>query len=146
MENIAVFLRRLNTAATVLVTLLLCHQCIDIYRIGHRPENFANGVYRSPVFSAEIVADRLLRLAPVLIPYALLIVTCFLLPSKKHRETKQSPTPHSVRYPSLPNVTIPRLILAVLALVFIILGVMNGGARDVFVKAVNICTECIGLG
>ncbi|MFR0735032.1 MAG: CD1871A family CXXC motif-containing protein [Oscillospiraceae bacterium] len=23
---------------------------------------------------------------------------------------------------------------------------MNGGLRDVLVKAVNICTECIGLG
>ena len=25
-------------------------------------------------------------------------------------------------------------------------GVLNGGLRDVLVKAVNICTECIGLG
>ena len=31
-------------------------------------------------------------------------------------------------------------------IVFIVLGVMNGGLRDVLVKAVNICTECIGLG
>lgn len=34
----------------------------------------------------------------------------------------------------------------VLAVVFIILGIVNGGANDVLVKAVNICTECIGLG
>ena len=32
------------------------------------------------------------------------------------------------------------------AIVFIVLGVMNGGLRDVLVKAINICTECIGLG
>lgn len=36
-------------------------------------------------------------------------------------------------------------ILAV-ALCFIILGAINGGAYDVYVKAINICTECIGLG
>ena len=33
-----------------------------------------------------------------------------------------------------------------LALVLIVLGAANGGARDVLVKAINICTECIGLG
>ncbi len=33
-----------------------------------------------------------------------------------------------------------------LAVVFIVLGVLNGGMRDVFGKAVRICTECIGLG
>ena len=25
-------------------------------------------------------------------------------------------------------------------------GIMNGGLRDVLIKAINICTECIGLG
>lgn len=39
-----------------------------------------------------------------------------------------------------------RLILYAAAVVFIVLGVMNGGLYDVLVKAVNICTECIGLG
>ena len=36
------------------------------------------------------------------------------------------------------------LILAAVAL--ILLGLFNGGALDVFYKAANICTECIGLG
>ena len=36
--------------------------------------------------------------------------------------------------------------VAAIAVTFIILGVFNGGARDVLVKAINICTECIGLG
>lgn len=39
-----------------------------------------------------------------------------------------------------------RIALYVLAVLFIILGVINGGLRDVLVKAINICTECIGLG
>lgn len=34
----------------------------------------------------------------------------------------------------------------VVALVFFILGILNGGAEDVWSKAINICTECIGLG
>ena len=39
-----------------------------------------------------------------------------------------------------------RGIVLVIAITFIILGIFNGGARDVLIKAINICTECIGLG
>ena len=37
---------------------------------------------------------------------------------------------------------------AVIALAFLMiaLGIVNGGLWDVLVKAINICTECIGLG
>ena len=30
--------------------------------------------------------------------------------------------------------------------IMIVLGINNGGMRDVLIKAINICTECIGLG
>lgn len=39
-----------------------------------------------------------------------------------------------------------RGVVFVLAVTFIILGIFNGGARDVLIKAINICTECIGIG
>ena len=39
-----------------------------------------------------------------------------------------------------------RTALYAVALALIIAGVMNGGMRDVLIKAINICTECIGLG
>ena len=39
-----------------------------------------------------------------------------------------------------------RVALYALALGLILAGVMNGGMRDVLIKAINICTECIGLG
>ena len=32
------------------------------------------------------------------------------------------------------------------AVALVILGILNGGLRDVLAKAVKICTECIGLG
>ena len=44
-----------------------------------------------------------------------------------------------------PELIIRYAILAV-AIVFIALGVFNGGMKDVLAKAVKICTECIGLG
>lgn len=39
-----------------------------------------------------------------------------------------------------------RIALALIAIILIVSGIFNGGMRDVLVKAVNICTECIGLG
>lgn len=42
--------------------------------------------------------------------------------------------------------TILRSLIAVVAIVFIVIGIFNGGAADVLLKAIAICTECIGLG
>ncbi len=39
-----------------------------------------------------------------------------------------------------------RIAVGVVAVAFIIAGVINGGAGSVLTKAINICTECIGLG
>ena len=39
-----------------------------------------------------------------------------------------------------------RIIVLVLAVIFIIAGIFNGSMRDVLYKAIKICTECIGLG
>ncbi|MBQ7802055.1 MAG: hypothetical protein IJ375_07010 [Oscillospiraceae bacterium] len=39
-----------------------------------------------------------------------------------------------------------RNVIAVLALAFLIYGFCAGGTADVLTKAVNICTECVGLG
>ena len=43
-------------------------------------------------------------------------------------------------------INIARISILVIAVIFIITGIYNGGAEDVFNKAINICTECIGLG
>ena len=44
------------------------------------------------------------------------------------------------------GIPVIRVVLLAAAVLFIMLGVMNGGLYDVLVKAINICTECIGLG
>lgn len=35
--------------------------------------------------------------------------------------------------------------ILIISVLFIILGIFNGGVKDVLTKAINICTECIGL-
>lgn len=39
-----------------------------------------------------------------------------------------------------------RIALAVIAVVLCVVGVFNGGMDDILKKAINICTQCIGLG
>ena len=39
-----------------------------------------------------------------------------------------------------------RIAVAAVALAFIVIGIFNGGMAEVLSKAINICTECIGLG
>lgn len=39
-----------------------------------------------------------------------------------------------------------RVAILAISVVFIIDGITNGGFSDVLIKAINICTECIGLG
>ena len=44
------------------------------------------------------------------------------------------------------GLTGPRLLLLAVSAALILYGILNGSMQDMFVKAVNICTECIGLG
>lgn len=43
-------------------------------------------------------------------------------------------------------INIARGVIITISVIFIIVGITNGGAKDVLRKAINICTECIGLG
>ncbi|MBQ7656641.1 MAG: thioredoxin [Clostridia bacterium] len=42
--------------------------------------------------------------------------------------------------------TVLRVAFLIAALVFIALGALNGSLMDVLAKAINLCSECIGLG
>lgn len=36
--------------------------------------------------------------------------------------------------------------LLIIAVIFVIAGIFNGSMEDMLIKAINICTECVGLG
>ena len=42
--------------------------------------------------------------------------------------------------------TVVRCVVLVAAIALIIVGIINGSARDTLYKAITICTECVGLG
>ncbi len=142
-------MRVLIGVMTVAVCLLLVWQAVDIYRTGNRPENFsAPGVRIEQVYSRQIVAERFGRIAPAVYAYLAAVAAGLVWQAAaKGREKKPRPAviPPAAERPAKYR-TQARLILAGAAVALVVLGIMNGGARDVLVKAVNICTECIGLG
>ena len=66
---------------------------------------------------------------------------------KAEKEAGIGPAPKAEVRVKNPNVKrVLQIVLAIAAVVFIVLGVMNGSAKAVHTKAANICTECVGLG
>ena len=128
----------LLAAATTAVIMLLCAQVADIYQVGA-----LNG---GQMYTCEDVAARLIRLGLPLILYVVMVLAGIVwrtfVPDKcsktgrsgyrAARDSRSSPT--------------LRLVLYAAAVLLTVLGIFNGGLWDVLVKAVNICTECIGLG
>lgn len=146
MAKAFLILRRITAMGTIAVTVLSCFGVVSIYLAGQNGANLVNGVYLSPVFSQENLGELLIRLAPCFVLYGLLAAATLIVGALSGKKVETNPTPHPVRYADMPPQGTIRIVLAAIALLFIILGVMNGGARDVLIKAINICTECIGLG
>ena len=132
---------------TVLVCLLFVWQAVDIYITGNRAENFsAPGVRIEQVYDRADIAARFGRIAPAVYVY-LAAVAAGLVWQAAAGEKKPRPAviPPAEKKPSR-YLAAARLVLLGAAVALVALGVTNGGAHDVLVKAVNICTECIGLG
>ncbi len=54
--------------------------------------------------------------------------------------------PKAKRKSSAVGVNVLRVALVAVGVFLIVVGVQNGGMKDVLLKAINICTQCIGLG
>ena len=152
MRNIRQILRWISAIALLAILLMPAVSCIDIY-LSARDAGPLEQMY-----SPDDVQARLQFMA---LPCAILAgVPCIVsvvlkvLPGKKAQQgyvqmASRSSAMLQKRAGLLKadsSIGLQRLILLVIAAVFILLGVINGGWYDVLVKAINICTECIGLG
>lgn len=151
--KVSKYLRWATAAATILLSIALCWQCIDIYIQGSSPENAAlKENLLEPVFKMDDVALRLSVLKWPFFAYVILLVVSALI------RTEGSVAEKKAILCQHPNKSVPqakkternivsiRIAMYIAAAAFIIWGILNGGLRDVLVKAINICTECIGLG
>lgn len=157
MQKILKTLRWLTAVGTLLVLPLFAWQCIDIYLTGNSPANLdKNGVYIQNVYRMEDIVKRLSQFALPLTAYCVLLLLSVAMHmifgqemAERHAVSlKKLPYVHQSKavQEKAPHTGAFRVVLCGLAVLFIVLGVMNGGWYDVLVKAINICTECIGLG
>ena len=86
---------------------------------------------------------------PVFVSLALIVIDIIwelVSPStsvQKKAQKKIDTTPNTT---TNKNAKITKLIILGIAVITLVLGAIFGGYADVLTKAVNICTECIGLG
>ncbi len=134
----------------VLLVVALVASAINIYQVG-LAEKAADPL--SSIYTREKVAAVLLGV-PVLPLFLLSLATtiaCLVLGIKDEKGNKpvrivSAATPGPTAVPVPTHLALRRRVTFALALVFIVAGVFNGSAMDVFGKAIKICTECIGLG
>lgn len=106
--------------------------------------------------TGEGLNEQVLNLVKTLAPWIIasfvlcLIVTLFKVPKRKIKTEQQEKQTFWQKCKAFFDngkfIFTVRICVLSLAVVFIVLGVLNGGHKDVLDKAVKICMECIGLG
>ena len=104
-------------------------------------------------YSREIVAKTFSKIAlPIFICLILLLCSIIVeLFNNKDKKKYKFYKPENFKQNNEPKIStkslfIIKVIIISLGIVSLILGAVFGGFADVLTKAVNICTECIGLG
>ena len=126
------------TALTLLLCAALCLSVISLYREG-LARRAASGPF-APIFTWQDTAARMACLMPLI---TLWLAGAFLCRAGHDKRTPHA-RPEKQRAPAASGKV--RFVVFVCAVAFIVLGILNGGLHDVLVKAIQICTECIGLG
>ena len=139
--------------------LALCFLIVRRYLAGISPDNISpDGLLIRPIYDKDGVLAELRLLTPLFLAdaAAVLAAVLFRLFGKKkapwflNAPGARKPIPAAENMGPASRHTawqrVLRLALLAAAVIFLILGVKNGGLRDVLIKAINICTECIGLG
>jgi len=156
----------LRTAAIVLAVLtavtavLFIYQALDIYLTGVSAANQPSpGVYLEQIYSPKTIGAHFAPIAPLVYLWLFCCVAMLILravfPGAKEKPVvaglkqwreKQLAKKAAAEGKKKPNTRKIALCAMVIALALIVIGIFNGSMHDVFVKAVNICTECVGLG
>jgi len=140
MKNVRLFLI-IQSILCVLLALVMIAVVIGIYREGAalRADDPL-----AAIFTREIAAEAFSAIAPLLFAAVGMAAVGLILGVRDENSLK--PAAGGKVENRAPGGKTVRTVLLVAAVVLIVAGAFNGSARDVFGKAVKICTECVGLG
>ena len=141
MKKICLFLQ---AAVCILLAVLLAAGAVGLYREGaaRRAEDPTASVY-----TAENAAERLAALAPLFFVFLALLLAESVLGVRPPDPQKTGKRAGCAKpRADLKGKGVLQAAAVAAAVALIVAGILNGSAFDVLVKAINICTECIGLG
>ncbi len=131
--------------ACVLLAVLLIAAAADLYLTGsaRKAENPTESV-----FKAELVMEKAAEIVPLFFAVLGFGAAGLILGAKEDCAEKPGQVSVKPCMPAAPvkHVGVLRGLVLTAALALILLGILNGSARDVLIKAITICSECIGLG
>lgn len=136
MKRINKVLQTVTAAFTAALVLYLALMCVYIFVTSDKD---------AQIFTADVAAK---CLAPLVfaVPIYVVVVLFTVFTDRKMKKALSADPCMGASDKPIKIASQLRISLLCIAFVLVITGIFNGGARDVFVKAVNICTECIGLG
>ncbi len=125
----------LTALLTLVLGVYLVVSCLGIYNGGEGE------------FTRTAVSNVLVKIAIPAYVWMFFVVLGgvlhFLLPSTKEKNKRYTMAKGTAN----DKVTfIVRICLAVIGAALVVIGIATGGVAGVLTKAVNICTECVGLG
>lgn len=101
------------------------------------------------IYTVDSIADHAVIICPM-IALSLIITVILLILKIKDPDANRAVNVPGIRTNTSGEkssaTVLTRTVILVIAVAFIIAGILNGSIMDVFVKASKICTECIGLG
>lgn len=143
----------------VLWAVLMAAAAIHIYTEGLAYQ--ADGHPETWIYTREKAAAVFGAYAPVLLLAVISTIACAVMGIRDQDQDKPVADPDLIgiykaereagrnterEETAAKNLRMARLAVLVLAVIFVIAGVLNGSMEDMIIKAVNICTECVGLG
>ena len=134
----------LQAVICVLLAVLLAAGAVCICRDGlaRRAEDPLASVY-----TPENTADLFTAAAPLFILFLVLLAAGLALGVKAPRADRPAGPSGTVKPETgLKYRKLIQSAVVVAAAVLLLAGILNGSAGDVLIKAIHICTECIGLG
>ena len=149
----------IQAALCILWVILMAAAAIHIYSEGAAYQ--AQGHPDAWIYTREKAAAAIGRYLPVLLLAVASNIACVIVGArddsqdkpvadpdivglyKAEREAERDTAAEAAKAATLKRVRLAVLMLAVL---FVIAGIFNGSMEDMLIKAVNICTECVGLG
>lgn len=135
------------TVTAICTAAALIAAAVNLYLTGSRAAK-ESGDPAAAIYTAEAIRAAFRPIAPVV--YAFLLSLAAGIVYRAFTEEKNgisAPRPVKKGKPANKKaVAVLRIAVAAAAVILIILGIAGGGLRDVLVKAVKICMECVGLG